>query len=95
MIFVSSMIFRIQSIQNVCPQGKIRGSLNVRLHIEQDVICRIFSYEQIAVVINLFNRFKSIINQKYLVFFSFLRTLAPRFFSARFFICASNQINMR
>jgi len=61
-MFVSSMIFRIQSIQNVCPHGKIRGSLNVRLQIEHDVICRMFSYEQIAVVIFFFSQIES--NQK-------------------------------
>ncbi len=37
-IVVSTIIFLIQSIQNVCPHGNIRGSLNVRLHIVQDVI---------------------------------------------------------
>lgn len=37
-IVVSSIIFLIQSIQNVCPHGNIRGSLNVRLHIVHDVI---------------------------------------------------------
>jgi hypothetical protein len=37
-IVVSSIVFRIQSIQNVCPHGNIRGSLNVRLHSVHDVI---------------------------------------------------------
>jgi hypothetical protein len=35
---VSRIILRIQSIQNVCPHGNIRGSLNVRLQTVHDVI---------------------------------------------------------